>query len=1561
MRFKSFSAKSIAAVLALLGLPLAAVGQSVSYDVLIDLDRDPVTGCVVTPSGGAAETGFERRLRASVELASLQVTDVELAECVGSSLQSLGSVGGGYPVGLDVGSAGADVIELSVGLAELDPGIVNQIRLVYVADNGTGSDVLASTDGSTGGADILIGLPVDPLEVPTLGVLGLAVLIAMLLLAGWLMQRRWGRLGTLSALLLVSVAAWAMNFVSDGDVSDWAGIAPLATDPADDASDGAANVELLSAFAAVENNHLFLRVDAADLENLTPVANADAFSVDEDTPLNVVAPGVLANDTDAELDPLTAVLAAGPANAQSFTLNADGSFDYTPATDFNGSDSFSYFANDGQTNSAAVTVTITVNAINDAPLAADGSASVDEDGTVTITLSGSDVDGDALTFAIATPPANGSLGAITPVDASSASVDFTPDADFNGADSFTFVSNDGLLDSVPGNLALTINAVNDAPSFTAGTNPSTGQDSGAQTINGWATGISAGPADEAGQLLSFNITGNDNPGLFSAQPEVAADGTLSFTPAAGQTGSANVSLALMDDGGTANGGVDTSPTQSFSITIVPVNSAPSFTVGADQNLLEDAGAQSIVGWASNISPGGPADVGQTLMFNITGNTAPALFSVPPMVTPDGTLSFTPAADASGSANITLELMDDGGTANGGVDTSPPQNFTITLAAVNDPPSFTVIGTPPAVNEDPGSVITGGALNISAGPADEAGQGLSFSLTPTSSDSTMGFTVAPTMDAATGNLSYTPAPDAFGSASFSVVLMDDGGTADGGADSSPAQNLTITLTPVNDPPTLVNHTLTTHSAIRITLGGGDSELLKGGAADVDDPDTALSVSPLAASSPNGALLTLTDAATGTYQYDPPGGFTGNDSFSYEVCDSATTAGPVQCATGTVNVTVTGPALWVVNPGAAPGGDGSLNRPLQALSSLPGGRAAGARIFLASGNNPGGHTFVANEQLIGQGASGNSFDGFLGVQVPGNGTLDARPPVAGARPVVQGQVTLANGVLARGFNIMPAAGVQGLFGNGAFTGIDVRELNVATVNATAVNLNGLNGLFFIERVDANGGVNGIALNNFPSGGLFSVVGDGSMNRNGSGGTIQNTTGDGVLLINANNVSLRSMNLFNVGDTVDSSAGGNNLATNDHAVESQGGAQIFLDAVHINNPAAGGWEAVDLGGINGIRLDSLIENVDVSNMQALEVRNTNTDMTRFTIDASRFANQDATNGSSYVLLQSFGSSNMEVEVILGSLFEQLFGNGFQANANGTGTVNVTVGNSTFRNAVDGTVGVGATGGLGGIIAAASADATLNYNISNNTLRDIGRPLANAGVVTLQGIGGNNKLLDGRFDNNFIDRIGYPTAAAATGTSAVGHRVIDIVTENDITRLDHESSGNMIDDTSREAFFVSSRGASQDFDISLTNNELGQVVPIGSTNREAIEMLSEDSSDMEAVVANNLIAGNTSVLDQVVDIDIENTSFMDMRFVDNTVTNAQPAGGVEVVVDTENGTSTHCMVFTGNTAVDVEFDVNASPSGHRIENFASRVANNPGVSNFLDGAGVTDVAAGTCQQPDF
>ena len=120
---------------------------------------------------------------------------------------------------------------------------------------------------------------------------------------------------------------------------------------------------------------------------------------------------------------------------------------YTPNADFNGNDSFTFTVNDGTIDSDEATVEITVDAVNDPPEADSGTAKTDQNTPVTITLTGSDVDGDALTFAIATSPANGSLGAIMPINDTSAEVTYTPGADFDDTDSFTFTVNDGTADS----------------------------------------------------------------------------------------------------------------------------------------------------------------------------------------------------------------------------------------------------------------------------------------------------------------------------------------------------------------------------------------------------------------------------------------------------------------------------------------------------------------------------------------------------------------------------------------------------------------------------------------------------------------------------------------------------------------------------------------------------------------------------------------------------------------------------------------------------------------------------------------------------------------------------------------------------------------------------------------------------------------------------------------------------------------------------------------------------------------------------------------------------------
>ena len=114
---------------------------------------------------------------------------------------------------------------------------------------------------------------------------------------------------------------------------------------------------------------------------------------------------------------------------------------------------------------------------------------------------------------------------------------------------------------------------------------------GTKTVVDWATGIDVGPANESAQLLTFAfyVTVNTNPSLFSIFPAVDSDGILTYTPAPDANGDATITMVLKDGGGTANGGVDASVAKTFDITVNAVNDTPSFTVGDDQEVLEDSG------------------------------------------------------------------------------------------------------------------------------------------------------------------------------------------------------------------------------------------------------------------------------------------------------------------------------------------------------------------------------------------------------------------------------------------------------------------------------------------------------------------------------------------------------------------------------------------------------------------------------------------------------------------------------------------------------------------------------------------------------------------------------------------------------------------------------------------------------------------------------------------------------------------------------------------------------------------------------------------------------------
>ncbi len=185
--------------------------------------------------------------------------------------------------------------------------------------------------------------------------------------------------------------------------------------------------------------------------------------MDQGDSLSVSSPGVLGNDTDTEGDGLTAVLNCGPSNAQSFSLNSDGSFDYTPLPAFHGIDIFSYHADDGDPSNMA-NVSITVNGL---PAAVDDTYGLNQDSSLTVPFAtgvlandSDPEDGQPSTAELVTDVTNGSLSL-----ASDGSFIYSPNPDFYGVNSFTYwaIDNDGAYS--PTMATVTLNIVNaaDAP------------------------------------------------------------------------------------------------------------------------------------------------------------------------------------------------------------------------------------------------------------------------------------------------------------------------------------------------------------------------------------------------------------------------------------------------------------------------------------------------------------------------------------------------------------------------------------------------------------------------------------------------------------------------------------------------------------------------------------------------------------------------------------------------------------------------------------------------------------------------------------------------------------------------------------------------------------------------------------------------------------------------------------------------------------------------------------------------------------------------------------------
>ena len=260
--------------------------------------------------------------------------------------------------------------------------------------------------------------------------------------------------------------------------------------------------------------------------NHAPVAVNDSYSPTQGKVFTVPAPGVLKNDTDPDFNPLTVVLPPNtlPSNGQ-LTLNANGSFIYTPNANFTGTDSFTYFANDGTVNSAApATVTFNVGP-NLAPIAVNTTLTAFEDTVFSGNMTSNDPNFDALIYTVLTQPTRGTLVLTNPA---TGAFTYSPFSNLNGPDSFTFKTNDGALDSNVGTLTINVTPVNDAPVATP--------QSVAAGVNLPLT-ITLAATDIENDTLSFTITTQPTHGTVSPPVSTSPNtATVTYVPSANYTG-----------------------------------------------------------------------------------------------------------------------------------------------------------------------------------------------------------------------------------------------------------------------------------------------------------------------------------------------------------------------------------------------------------------------------------------------------------------------------------------------------------------------------------------------------------------------------------------------------------------------------------------------------------------------------------------------------------------------------------------------------------------------------------------------------------------------------------------------------------------------------------------------------------------------------------------------------------------------------------------------------------------------------------------------------------------
>jgi len=618
-------------------------------------------------------------------------------------------------------------------------------------------------------------------------------------------------------------------------------------------------------------------------------------------------------------------------------VNPNGTYTYTPALNYNGSDSFTFQANDGTADSNAATVTIDVAAVNDAPIANPGTGTTTEDTALTSAVTGSDIESTVLAFALAAGPIHG-----VAVVAADGSYTYTPAANYFGSDSFTFSVSDGQLTST-GTVTLVITAANDAPIATAG--------SGGTNEDVELTGTVSG-SDIDSAALSFLLASGASHGTVV----VASNGAYTYMPNANYYGSDLFTF-------TANDGSLTSVAATVTITVTAVNDAP-VAVGDFFSVNEDGSLTgAVLGNDSDLD--GPSLAARFVSGPANGSL---------VLNSDGTFTYTPNANFFGTDAFTYVASD-------GFLDSVAATATITVTSVNDAP--TAVNDSAALNED-GSVSIAVLANDSdvdnaSGPANA---GLSVTAVGSAANGLVTFT--PT------GVTYTPAANFFGTDSFtytvtdptgltatatvsvSVAAVNDAPVAQSGSRTTAedtAFNGTVTSTDVDGP--AATYTLVTaaqYGTVLLNLNGtytytpnanyngsdsfsfqasdgslasnvatiaitvtsvNDAPIAQAGSATTAE-DTAFNgtVTSTDVDGP-AATYTLVTAAqygtvllnlNGTYTYTPNANYNGPDSFTFRASDGSLTSND---ATVAITVTSVNDAPTAANDSAALNEDGSVS--------------------------------------------------------------------------------------------------------------------------------------------------------------------------------------------------------------------------------------------------------------------------------------------------------------------------------------------------------------------------------------------------------------------------------------------------------------------------------------------------------------------------------------------------------------------------------------------------------------------------------------------------------------